>query len=106
MAQVETAGREYLQDRRLFVDGLADRHVTVGGTKGMQILAPEHDEAAAIVRLASQGIGVSAGAPYPVVPQKQGYVRVTAGIVATGHDDLADRIADAAHASGPGSRTR
>ena len=106
VAQVAAAGREYVRRRRLLVDALADRQVLVGGVEGMNIWVPVHDEAAAIVRLASQGIGVSAGTPYAVLPQSQGYVRVTAGLVATGHDDLAGRIAAAAHTARWGSRAR
>jgi DNA-binding transcriptional MocR family regulator len=106
VAQVAAASTEYLRRRRLLVDALARRHVTVAGAEGMNIWVPVQDEAAAIVRLASEGIGVSAGAPYAVLREPQGYIRVTSGLVAAGHDELADRIAAAAHTVAWGARAR
>ena len=46
------------------VDALAARGIEVGGTEGINIWVPVHDETAAVVRLASQGIGVAPGAPF------------------------------------------
>lgn len=106
VAQVADAGREYARRRRLLVDGLAQRHLAVGGTEGMNIWVPVQDEAAAIVRLASQGVGVSAGAPYAVLPEPQGFIRVTAGLVRENHDELAEQIAAAAHTVAWGARAR
>ena len=45
-----------------------ERGVEVGGTEGINIWVPVHDETAAVVRLASQGIGVAPGAPFRVGP--------------------------------------
>ena len=104
--QVRQAGEEYVRRRRLFVDALAARRVPVGGAEGINVWVPVQDEAAAIVRLASQGIGVSAGAPFAVLPEPQGYIRVTAGLVAQGHDELAAKVADAAHTVAWGARAR
>nr|WP_294690707.1 aminotransferase class I/II-fold pyridoxal phosphate-dependent enzyme [uncultured Friedmanniella sp.] len=104
--QVRQAGEEYLRRRRLLVDALAGRRVLVGGVEGINIWVPVQDESAAIVRLASQGIGVSAGAPYAVLPEPRGFIRVTAGLVAEGHDELAEKIADAAYTSAWGARAR
>lgn len=106
VAQVVDAGREYARRRRLLVDALAARQVPVGGTEGMNIWVPVQDESAAIVRLASQGVGVSAGAPYAVLPEAQGFIRVTAGLVRGGHDELADQVAAAAHTVAWGARAR
>ncbi|HEY0773012.1 MAG TPA: hypothetical protein VGD51_02930, partial [Nocardioidaceae bacterium] len=72
----------------------------------MNIWVPVQDEAAAIVRLASQGVGVSAGAPYAVLPEPQGFIRVTAGLVRENHDELAEQIAAAAHTVAWGARAR
>jgi DNA-binding transcriptional MocR family regulator len=106
VAQVRAAGVEYLRRRRLLADALAARGVEVGGTEGMNLWVPVHDESAAIVRLASQGIGVSTGAPYAVLPDSQGHVRVTAGLVADGHEQLAAQIAAAARTVAWGPRAR
>jgi DNA-binding transcriptional MocR family regulator len=106
VAQVELAGAEYVRRRRLLVDALALRGLEVGGVAGLNVWVPVLDESAAIVRLASQGIGVSAGAPYAVLPERRGHVRVTAGLVADGHDELADQLVAAAQTVGWGARAR
>ncbi len=106
VSQVSAAGLEYARRRRLLVDGLAARQVEVGGTEGMNVWVPVQDESAAIIRLASQGIGVSAGAPYAVLPEPRGFIRVTAGLVRDGHDDLAAQVAAAAHTVAWGARAR
>jgi DNA-binding transcriptional MocR family regulator len=97
-AEVQQAQREYARRRAALVDALAQRGVTVGGTDGINIWVPVQDEAAALVRLASQGIGVTPGSPFAVLPHMPGHIRVTSGLVATDHDALADRIAAAANA--------
>ena len=106
VAQVRAAGVEYLRRRRLLVEALAARGVRVGGVEGINVWVPVQDESAAIVRLASQGVGVSAGAPYAVLPDRQGHVRVTAGLVPDGHEELAEQIAAAAHTAAWGARAR
>jgi hypothetical protein len=78
----------------------------VGGTEGINIWVPVEDETAAIVRLASQGIGVGAGAPFAVLPGLPGHIRVTAGLVGERHEELAESIAEAAHTISWGSRAR
>ncbi len=96
-AEVESAQREYARRRAALVDGLARRDVEVGGTDGINIWVPVHDEAAALVRLASQGIGATPGSPFAVLPDMPGHIRVTCGLVATHHDALADQLAVAAN---------
>jgi DNA-binding transcriptional MocR family regulator len=106
VAQVEAAKQEYARRRALLVDALERRGVPVGGTEGINIWVPVEDETAAIVRLASQGVGVSAGSPFAVRPGLGGHIRVTAGLVREHHEGLADRIAEAAHTVSWGSRAR
>ena len=105
-AEVQQAQREYARRRAALVDALAQRGVTVGGTDGINIWVPVQDEAAALVRLASQGIGVTPGSPFAILPDMPGHIRVTSGLVATDHDALADRIATAANATGWTGRGR
>ena len=105
-AQVKTAQKVYAERRQLLVDALAARGVRVGGTEGLNIWVPVEDETAAVVRLASQGIGVSAGAPFAVLPAPQGHIRVTTGLVRDSHEQLAERIADAAQTVSWGARAR
>ena len=88
------------------VDALAEHGVEVGGAEGLNIWVPVHDESAAVVRLASQGIGVSAGAPFAVLPEPRGFIRVTAGLVPDRHAEIAAAIAEAAHTGSWGSRAR
>lgn len=106
VTQVSTANKEYARRRRVLVDALERRGVRVGGTEGMNIWVPVQDEAAAIVRLASQGIGVSAGSPYSVLSDPQAHVRVTSGLVRDHHTVLAERIAEAARTVSWRSRAR
>ena len=106
VAAVEHAQREYARRRAALVEELARRDVQVGGAEGINVWVPVADEAAAIVRLASQGIGVSPGAPFAVLPGQPGHIRVTAGLVRDRHDELADRIAEAAQVAGWGTRAR
>lgn len=103
---VEAAKVEYTRRRETLVKELAQRDVAVGGAEGINVWVPVEDESAAIVRLASQGIGVSAGAPFAVLPEDRGFIRVTAGLVADHHAELAGRIAAAAHTVSWGSRAR
>ncbi|WP_198961879.1 PLP-dependent aminotransferase family protein [Pseudonocardia sp. MH-G8] len=105
-AAVAAARHEYARRRRLVVDALAATGVPVGGTDGINIWVPVHDESAAIVRLASQGIGVTPGAPFTIGPPVQDHIRVTTGLLAEGHAEVAAQIAAAAQTSGWRSRGR
>jgi len=105
-AEVQRAQREYARRRAALVDALAVRGVMVGGTDGINIWVPVHDEAAALVRLASQGIGVTPGSPFAVLPNMPAHIRVTCGLVGTEHEALADQIAAAANTAGWAGRGR
>jgi len=106
VTEVAVAREEYARRRKALVDALAAREVQVGGTEGINVWVPVHDEAAAIVRLASQGIGVTPGSPFATVAEQPPHIRVTAGLVANGHSELAEQIAMAAHTTGWGPRAR
>ena len=70
------------------------------GTDGLNIWVPVRDEAAAVLRLASQGIAVAPGGPFVVDGATGGpHIRVTTGLVADAQVDVADAIAEAAGAS-------
>jgi hypothetical protein len=71
----------------------------VGGSDGINIWVPVADETATVVRLASQGIGVAPGSPFAVLPGQPPHVRVTAGLLASEHAEVARAIADAARGS-------
>ena len=99
VAAVAHARSEYARRRRLLVDALADLGIDVGGSDGINIWVPVQDETAAVVRLASQGIGVTPGTPFAAGPEHTPHVRITSGLVATGHADLAATVAAAARGS-------
>lgn len=98
--EVERAAEEYARRRALVVDELARHGVDVGGTEGINIWVPVHDETAAVVRLASAGIGVTPGSPFTLLPGGGDHVRVTVGLARGGHAALAAEIAAAARTPG------
>ncbi len=96
IAQVAHARSEYARRRSALAGALAGEGIEVGGTDGINLWVPVHDEAAAIVRLASQGIGVTPGAPFAVLPGQGGHIRVTAGLLADRHAEVGAQLAGAA----------
>jgi DNA-binding transcriptional MocR family regulator len=104
--EVAAARDEYARRRRAFAAALAERDVPVGGDDGLNVWVPVHDEAAALVRLASRGIGVAPGTPFNVLPDAQGHVRVTVGLLDGRLDEVADEVAAAARTGGWGGRSR
>ncbi|MEO6998484.1 MAG: PLP-dependent aminotransferase family protein [Terracoccus sp.] len=100
LSQVSRARAEYARRRELVVQRLAERGIEVGGTDGINIWVPVRDEAAAVLRLASQGIAVTPGSPFSVDRRAltDGHIRVTTGLVDHDHARIADLIADAADA--------
>lgn len=104
--QVRTARQTYAERRARFVQALADRGVEVPGSEGINVWVPVADETAAVARLATQGVGVSAGAPFAVLPGMPGHIRVTVGLVRENHEGLAEIVAEAAVAAGRAARTR
>ena len=97
---------EYARRRAAVVEALARLGVEVGGTEGINIWVPVHDETAAVVRLASQGIGVTPGSPFALLADSRDHIRVTVGLVREGHEQLAAQLAAAARTSAWGPRAR
>ncbi len=106
IAEVGAARDEYARRRAALIGELAAHKVTVGGTDGINLWVPVHDEAAAMVRLASQGIGVTPGAPFATVSRQPPHLRVTVGLLADGHTRLAAQLAAAAHTAGWTARAK
>ena len=106
IADVDHARDEYTRRRGALVAALISRDVEVASGDGLNLWVPVHDESAAIVRLASQGVGVTPGAPFDVLAGGGGHVRVTAGLVAGGYEELAEVLAAAANTSSWVSRAR
>jgi DNA-binding transcriptional MocR family regulator len=105
VAQARTV---YAARRSALAGALADRGVATGGGDGIHLWVPVRDEQAALVSLASHGIGASPGSPFEVVPLTQDHIRVTAGLVPTGPGvaPLADALAAAATHPPPVRRRR
>jgi DNA-binding transcriptional MocR family regulator len=106
VADVDRARDEYTRRREALVAALTSRGVQVAGGDGLNLWVPVHDESAAVIRLASQGLGVTPGSPFEVLPGGGDHVRVTVGLVAEGHEDLAEILAAAANTIPWGSRAR
>jgi DNA-binding transcriptional MocR family regulator len=106
--RVAHASQTYAARRSAVVDALRERGVEVGGVEGINIWVPVHDETAAVVRLASQGVGVAPGTPFRVGSPGAdgGHIRVTVGLARDDHEALAEAIASAARTTGWGSRAR
>ncbi|MBC7559509.1 MAG: aminotransferase class I/II-fold pyridoxal phosphate-dependent enzyme [Dermatophilaceae bacterium] len=106
VADVDRARDEYTRRRVALVAALAARGVDVVGGDGLNLWVPVNDESAAIVRLARQGVGVTPGTPFDVLPGGGGHLRVTVGLVADGYESLADLLAAAANTSSWASHGR
>jgi DNA-binding transcriptional MocR family regulator len=106
VADIDRARDEYTRRRVALVAALTARGVEVANGDGLNLWVPVHDESAAIVRLASQEVCVTPGTPFEVLPGGGGHVRVTVGLVADGHEELAQLLATAANTSSWGSRAR
>ena len=106
VADVDRARDEYTRRRVALVGALTSRGVQVAGGDGLNLWVPVNDESAAIVRLASQGVGVTPGTPFDVLPGGGGHLRVTVGLVADGYEELADLLAAAANTSSWASHGR
>lgn len=103
---VSSAAAEYAHRRAAVVEELARLGVEVGGTEGINIWVPVNDETAAVVRLASQGIGVTPGSPFALLADTSDHIRVTVGLVRDGQEQLAAQLAAAARTSAWGPRAR
>ncbi|CAN5430636.1 aminotransferase class I/II-fold pyridoxal phosphate-dependent enzyme [soil metagenome] len=93
---VEHARLAYAQRRNDVVGVLQARGITVAGQDGLNIWLPVVDEAAALVRLASRGIGAAAGKPFAVLTGDGPHLRVTTALITEDTGRIADELAEAA----------
>lgn len=94
--QVHRARQLYAERRRAVVSELQRHGVAAHAGDGLNIWLPVRDEAAALVRLASRGIGAAAGNPFASSREAQPHLRVTVGLVRTDHAGIAAELAEAA----------
>lgn len=81
VAAVDRARAEYARRRRVVVSQLAAAGITVPGSDGLNIWVPVADETAALLLLATHGIGASSGRPFMVEDAGEPHVRITAGLI-------------------------
>jgi DNA-binding transcriptional MocR family regulator len=107
-AQVTAARHAYATRRSALLARLHERGVTATAADGINLWMAVDDQQIAMVALAARGIAVAPGAPFWVTPGRPDHVRVTAGLVADGFDDVADALAAAAilDSRGSGARAR
>lgn len=104
--QVSFARNEYARRRESAVRQLSTAGIAVAGDDGLNLWIPVADETAAIVRLASQGIGVAPGAPFGVLQDQPGHIRVTIGLVDPDTTPVVEQLAQAATVTGGWGRAR
>jgi DNA-binding transcriptional MocR family regulator len=82
---VRSARESYAQRRSRIIGALSAAGIEVSGRDGLNIWLPVRHEAAALLRLATDGIGAAAGGPFWVASDYRPHLRVTTGLIRTGH---------------------
>ncbi|WP_430786143.1 aminotransferase class I/II-fold pyridoxal phosphate-dependent enzyme [Actinoplanes sp. G11-F43] len=101
IAAVSAARDEYARRRRLVTTTLAASGVVLPPGEGLNIWLPVADEQAALLSLASSGIGAAAGTAFTVGPAMPPHLRVTTGLITEDHTAVAERLSRAARAATP-----
>ncbi|GAB3824594.1 PLP-dependent aminotransferase family protein [Dactylosporangium cerinum] len=104
--QIAHARDEYARRRTLLLDALDTRGVTATAADGINLWMAVANQQVAMLTLAAHGIAVAPGAPFEVSHLDSDHVRITAGLVRDGFDELADVLAEAAGAAARGSGPR
>jgi DNA-binding transcriptional MocR family regulator len=103
-----SAGNRSASNRSASNGGARGGHVSggpVSGGDGINLWLPVADEQAALISLASEGIGAAGGAAFHPEsgPAPTPHLRLTVGLVPSGHGELAGRLARAAQAGAWGA---
>ncbi|SDT43464.1 aminotransferase class I/II-fold pyridoxal phosphate-dependent enzyme [Actinoplanes derwentensis] len=101
ISAVAAARDEYARRRHLITSGLAAAGIELPPGEGINLWLPVADEQAALLSLASAGIGAAAGTAFTVGPGTPPHLRITVGLVTDDHAAVADRLAEAARAATP-----
>jgi DNA-binding transcriptional MocR family regulator len=103
-ARIDRARDVYARRRGEMNTALAKRGVRATARDGLNLWLPVRNETAALLFLASHGIGAAAGSPFATTSKHDPHLRVTIGLVSDGVSELADLLATAsrfAPTSGP-----
>lgn len=86
---VERARETYGRRRELLISALGAESVDIRAADGLNLWVPVEDEAAALISLTQNGIGVAPGSLFRSSPGGDPHVRVTFAALATGQEDVA-----------------
>lgn len=89
----------YAHRRSAVVGELSRLGVVTGGRDGLNLWLPVRDETAAVLFLASRGIGVATGGPFMSRTTEVPHLRVTVGMVADNFSGIASELANASEVS-------
>ena len=98
---VERAWETYADRRARLAAELSRLGVATGGIEGLNLWIPVGREREAVHALAAQSISVAPGAPFFIRSSHEPHIRVTSGLIAEGHAELAVAIAGAARLATP-----
>jgi DNA-binding transcriptional MocR family regulator len=93
VARVAAARDAYAARRAALLAVLHARGVTATAADGINLWMAVPDQQNAMVALAAHGVAAAPGAPFCVTPLDTDHLRITAGLVAGGYDELADVLA-------------
>lgn len=103
-AQVKRARYTYARRRESIVKELERLDIPVAAPDGLNLWLPVRDEPAALLHLATNGVGAAAGSPFATRQNHAPHLRVTVGLVTGDARPVAELLAQAARAapwSGP-----
>ncbi|MFC4071250.1 aminotransferase class I/II-fold pyridoxal phosphate-dependent enzyme [Actinoplanes subglobosus] len=93
VARVAAARDAYAARRAALLSALHARGVTATAADGINLWMAVPDQQNALVALAAHGVAAAPGAPFCVTPLGIDHLRITAGLVAGGYDELAEVLA-------------
>jgi DNA-binding transcriptional MocR family regulator len=97
--QIERARAVYAHRRSMITSELQRRGIAMESGDGLNLWLPVCDETAALVFLASRGIGTAAGSPFMTSGDTTPHLRITVGLITDDFVRLAAEFADAANIS-------
>jgi len=100
-ALLAQATAEYARRREALLETLTQQGAQATADDGINLWLEVADQQAALVSLAANAIAVAPGTPFEVTSLATPHIRVTAGLVREGFDELGKLLAEAARAGSP-----